>query len=61
MVRSVPNGERSQLLEEVYNFRTDFPENYCSWFSTDVLIFFATSYFSSSAERESGRETGAKN
>ena len=28
--RSVRNGKRGLPLEVVYNFRTDFPENYCS-------------------------------
>ena len=39
--RSVPSGKRRLPLKVVYNFRTDFPENYCSiWLSTKISGFF---------------------
>ena len=39
---SVPNGQRGLPPEVVYNFRTDFPENYCSiWLATEISGYFA--------------------
>ena len=50
-ISSVPNGKRGLPVEVVYNFRMDFPENYCFIrLSTEMLGRFGNQCFKSQGE-----------